>query len=349
MREQLKAYVQHLFDRAADTPRNRELLEEILQNTLDRYDDLVAQGIAEADAYQQAVSQIGEVEKLWEPGRPGRPKAKKQLHGWARFAEGVTAMAVGAADHALRGGWPGGKCTVRYSQSERYTVGGGAVPADGIERVKVSWLQGQVTVVAGQGDAIGIEEEGPADEPLCWCVQGDTLDVQFVKAGVYLRLPDKRLTITLPRQLTKLKIDTVSADVELDHTPTKALKLETVSGSGRVDGQYGALSWESVSGDLEFHGSAATVKAEAVSGDIALHLSETPDTLEAENVSGDLLIVLPRSRSFDLHYNTVSGEYACGLPTVKEGKHHWRYEAGGEPAKLKLETVSGDLSVQAAD
>ena len=79
MREQLRAYVQHLFDRAADTPRNRELLEEILQNTLDRYDDLVAQGTSEADAYQQAVSQIGEVEKLWEPGLPGRPKAEKRI------------------------------------------------------------------------------------------------------------------------------------------------------------------------------------------------------------------------------------------------------------------------------
>lgn len=349
MREQLRAYVQHRFDRAADTPRNRELLEEILQNTLDRYDDLVAQGIAEADAYQQAVSQIGEVEKLWEPGHPGRPKAKKHHHGWARFAEGVTAMAVGAADHALRGGWPGGKCTVRYGQAERYTVGGGAVPADGIERVKVSWLQGLVTVVEGQGDFILVEEEGPADVPLCWCVQGDTLDVQFVQAGVYSRLPDKHLTLTLPRQLSKLKVETVSADAALDCAPTQALKVETVSGSGRIAGPYATLSWESVSGDLEFHGSAATVKTEAVSGDIALRLCETPDTLEAENVSGDLLVLLPRSRSFDLRWETVSGEYTCGLPTVKEGKRHWRYEAGGEPARLKLETVSGDLSVQPAD
>ena len=345
MREQLIAYVQHRFDRAADTPHNRELLEEILQNTLDRYDDLVAQGVPEADAYQQAVSQIGEVEKLWEPGQPGRPEAKKQLHGWARFAEGVTSMAVGAVAHALRGG----KCTVRYNQAERYTVGGGSVPAEGIAQVKVSWLQGLVTVEAGRGDSILLEEEGPADCPLCWCVQGDTLDVQFVQAGVYSRLPDKHLTLTLPRQLSKLKIETVSADAALDCAPTQALKVETVSGSGRIAGPYATLSWESVSGDLEFHGSAATVKTEAVSGDIALRLCETPDTLEAENVSGDLLVLLPRSRSFDLRWETVSGEYTCGLPTVKEGKRHWRYEAGGEPAKLKLETVSGDLSVQAAD
>ena len=349
MREQLRAYVQHLFDRAADTPHNRELLEEILQNTLDRYDDLVAQGTSEADAYQQAVSQIGEVEKLWEPGQPGRPKAKNQRHGWARFAEGVTSMAVGAVDHALRGGWPGGKCTVRYNQAERYTVGGGSVPAEGIARVKVSWLQGLVTVEAGRGDSILVEEEGPADCPLCWCVQGDTLDVQFVKAGVYLRLPDKHLTLTLPRQLSKLKIETVSADAALDCAPTQALKVETVSGNGTIDGPHNTFSWQSVSGDLEFHGSAATVKAEAVSGDIALRLCETPDTLEAENVSGDLLVLLPRSRSFDLRWETVSGEYTCGLPTVKEGKRHWRYEAGGEPARLKLETVSGDLSVQPAD
>ena len=349
MREQLRAYVQHLFDRAADTPRNRELLEEILQNTLDRYDDLVAQGTSEADAYQQAVSQIGEVEKLWEPGLPGRPKAEKQRHGWARFAEDVTALAMGAVDQARRAGLPVGKSTVRYSQSERYTVGGSAVPADGIEQVKVSWIQGLVTVVAGQGDAILVEEEGPADYPLCWCVQGDTLDVQFVQAGVYLHLPDKHLTLTLPRQLAKLKVETVSADTELDHAPAQTLKLETVSGNGKIDGQHNTFSWQSVSGDLEFRGTAATVKSEAVSGDIELQLSETPDTLQAESVSGDVEVRLPRNRSFDLRYDTVSGEYTCALTAVKEGKRHWRYEAGGEPAKLKLETVSGDLSVQAAD
>ena len=76
MREQLRAYVQHLFDRAADTPRNRELLEEILQNTLDRYDDLVAQGTSEADAYQQAVSQIGEVKSSGSLASPDGPRQK---------------------------------------------------------------------------------------------------------------------------------------------------------------------------------------------------------------------------------------------------------------------------------
>ena len=50
MREQLRAYVLRLFAQAPDTQRNRELREEILQNTLDRFDDLIAQGVPEENA-----------------------------------------------------------------------------------------------------------------------------------------------------------------------------------------------------------------------------------------------------------------------------------------------------------
>ena len=42
MREQIKVYVDGLFKDAALTIRNAEVQQEILQHTLDRYDDLIA-------------------------------------------------------------------------------------------------------------------------------------------------------------------------------------------------------------------------------------------------------------------------------------------------------------------
>ena len=61
MREKLKEYVSLLF---AGTQGTEDMEQEILQNTLDRYDDLVGRGIPEEEAYRQAVAGIGDINEL---------------------------------------------------------------------------------------------------------------------------------------------------------------------------------------------------------------------------------------------------------------------------------------------
>ena len=61
MREQLVQYVNLLFAGAPDTD---EIRAEILQNTLDRYDDLVALGKSPEAAYRLAISGIGDISEI---------------------------------------------------------------------------------------------------------------------------------------------------------------------------------------------------------------------------------------------------------------------------------------------
>lgn len=61
MRAQLIQYVDLLF---AGCPENGDMKQEILQNTLDRYDDLVAQGKTPEAAYRLAITGIGDVGEL---------------------------------------------------------------------------------------------------------------------------------------------------------------------------------------------------------------------------------------------------------------------------------------------
>lgn len=61
MRQQLIQYVELLF---AGAPGSEEIKQEILQNTLDRYDDLVSQGKTEAAAYRLAISGIGDINEI---------------------------------------------------------------------------------------------------------------------------------------------------------------------------------------------------------------------------------------------------------------------------------------------
>lgn len=61
MREQLTQYVNLLFAGNDDV---EDIKQEILQNTLDRYDDLIAQGKNPVAAYRQAISGIGDVNEI---------------------------------------------------------------------------------------------------------------------------------------------------------------------------------------------------------------------------------------------------------------------------------------------
>lgn len=61
MREQLIQYVELLFAGATDS---EEIKQEILQNTLDRFDDLVAQGKSPEAAYRLAITGIGDINEI---------------------------------------------------------------------------------------------------------------------------------------------------------------------------------------------------------------------------------------------------------------------------------------------
>ncbi len=61
MRDQLVRYIDLLF---AGAPQAEEIKQEILQNTLDRYDDLIAQGKSPEAAYRLAISGIGDINEI---------------------------------------------------------------------------------------------------------------------------------------------------------------------------------------------------------------------------------------------------------------------------------------------
>lgn len=61
MREQLSQYVMLLF---AGAEACEDIKQEILQNTLDRYDDLIAEGKAPEAAYRLAITGIGDINEI---------------------------------------------------------------------------------------------------------------------------------------------------------------------------------------------------------------------------------------------------------------------------------------------
>ncbi|MFT8312908.1 MAG: permease prefix domain 1-containing protein [Clostridium sp.] len=64
MYEKFRKKVDELFENAPETNRARELKEELLANLMDKYNDLVATGKSEEEAFNIAISGIGDVDEL---------------------------------------------------------------------------------------------------------------------------------------------------------------------------------------------------------------------------------------------------------------------------------------------
>ncbi|MDD3972015.1 MAG: permease prefix domain 1-containing protein [Clostridia bacterium] len=65
MDNKLKAYVDNLFKNAPATAKAYEVKEEILQNLKDKYNDLIAEGKSENEAYKIAIESIGDLTELF--------------------------------------------------------------------------------------------------------------------------------------------------------------------------------------------------------------------------------------------------------------------------------------------
>lgn len=93
MRDQLIQYVNLLF--AASTGAE-EIRDEILQNTLDRYDDLVDQGKTPQAAYQLAISGIGDINELLSGSPAPIPvPITERSDDKEEFARKMRALAIG--------------------------------------------------------------------------------------------------------------------------------------------------------------------------------------------------------------------------------------------------------------
>lgn len=98
MREKLRTYIDYLFAGAPATPATAETKAEILQNTLDKYDDMLAQGKTPEAAYSLAVAGIGDISEFLSGGAhtdratPAQGPVKESQRGLSAILMAVAVM-----------------------------------------------------------------------------------------------------------------------------------------------------------------------------------------------------------------------------------------------------------------
>ena len=99
MENKLRAYMDHLFRDVKPTRKSVELKEEILQNLVDKYHDMIAEGRTPEAAYNIAVASIGDMDELLAglhgaPSSESLPATKEALDKGRRKSAVLISVAV---------------------------------------------------------------------------------------------------------------------------------------------------------------------------------------------------------------------------------------------------------------
>lgn len=384
MREKISIYVEGLFSDAALTIRNAEVQQEILQHALDRYDDLIAAGKSEQEAYDEAVGGIGDVSELYEHKQaaeepkkrdfpaPPTPDAvstapqsgrKKKLPGWAiaLICVGVAAaiLALNFAGQAAFGVLRAGGRYIydsanKYETLDRSGFGSAedSVAASelltGIDEIEIHWLTGDVYLVESDTDGVTFQEDytgSNEDYRMRYKVSNGKLTIQPCKSKLFG-------SIDLPRKaLTVFLPDTLTLD---------KITVETVSADVELmGGSVDTLSINTTSGNITGPGLLAKeYELGTVSGDISLTaLPAGSSAIDCETVSGEVRISCT-AHPDEIDFNSVSGNLRLTLPkgscrytldfsTVSGDRDTERFISGGdETCDITAETVSGNVELQ---
>lgn len=151
-----------------------------------------------------------------------------------------------------------------------------------------------------------------------------------------------------------LQVETVSGRVDVRAGGIREVGLESVSGRLTLAGPVGErLSAESVSGaiDLQPEGALQSVQASVVSGGIDLRTALAPNgRLNAESLSGELSVVLPKSTSARLKASSFSGSIKSDAGEVEKEEFgpgsSLSTTLGDGDGEIRLESFSGTLRLR---
>jgi DUF4097 and DUF4098 domain-containing protein YvlB len=231
------------------------------------------------------------------------------------------------------------------------------------------WAQNQLKVhanvsgdcrveVSPSGDRLEVRlscSHGPGSGDMSLQVpQASTLDVRTMSA-----------TISVAGVSGPLRLQSVTADIDVKGGAPGEVEARSTSGSIRIDAASPQTRAQSVSGDVTIasvHGKASVhtvsgdckiaggefsdVRVETVSGDVSFTGAIT-GSLEVSTHSGDVGLHVPATTGADAELRSFSGDLLVDLGDGKrqKGSHELDAKLGAGGARIRARTFSGDVSI----
>lgn len=339
MREQLVNYVELLF---AGAPDSNEIKQEILQNTLDRYDDLLAQGKSPEAAYRLAISGIGDIseilnaepiqedtfvetkdaatEPVMQYASPEAPvsNSKKSSSVLRVLIISITVLlglsilvgGILAALFAVNGAEIIGEITEELgielnlgdTALDGTTASAGSVSAEEVSQIEIEWAAGSITIVPGDTETIDFSETA-----------GLSPEDQLIwkQSGSTLQIqfckPKIHVGISIA-DLNKDLVITVPQDWACENLQIEAASAEVNVQSLNIDNFY----FDGASGQCILENCQIDeVDLDTASGTIFLH--GTVNYIDCDAASANCCLVLENTPK-RIEVDSASGDLEISLP-----------------------------------
>lgn len=138
------------------------------------------------------------------------------------------------------------------------------------------------------------------------------------------------------------KMDTVSGQIELESCAFDSLRIDSVSAYSHVVGTVRKVKISSVSGEIQLHlEDCRELKLNTMSGRIQLGLSRTPKELSIDTTSGTTTIDLPLDASCTIKLDAMSGK----LYLNEEAVPSKQLVLGDGAAEFDIDSMSGSVYI----
>lgn len=266
-----------------------------------------------------------------------------------------------------------------YASSNSYSV-----PADGIDKIRVEWINGLVRVQPYEGTDIKLDEMSNVDiseeYALRYKIADGKLTVRFCKKHTWYGvdtsmlnineiIKPKELVVSVPRAMLEsgeldIQLDGVSNDTYISSAKLNGLNVNGISGSIAIENVSAKdMDLDTVSGLIDVSDCAAdAIKVVSISGEMTI--GGIFGSARLNSTSGAVWFTDESDGIKELKIGTVSGDVTMQLPqgagfnmmvstvsgdvssTFGLTKNGSNYVYGDASADFDIDTVSGDITIQ---
>jgi len=360
MRKQLEKQIKKLCRKSLRSASGKEFYAELLQNTLERYDEELLHGRSEVEAYEIALSSVGDVDEI--VMKNSKRSIPKLIFLAAAMICALALLITGCAVTSIE----------YYDDASRYSVGGGSISEE-IHSLEINWMSGEVKISAYDGEVITFSETGAKteDQKMRYLAERGVLRIQYQASGINIGWPaSKTLEVKIPRGMAQnlkngdvelaganatlnglgfasFEIETASGNVTATDSAFARLEADTASGDYRLENcAIDSVEMSAASGDTTIDGAVGSVEFDSASGNLTIYSNETPKKLAIDTASGDIKMTIPADAQFICEYDTASGDIE--INGFSGNYRDDEFICGNGVNEYEFETASGDITINAA-
>ena len=383
MNASIQGIIDHMFRDTVDNAETRALHEELLNNCLEHYDDLIARGMSETEAIDTVVESLKGMKEVIDeyPKKPGTGAPEKdagtradeipEFRADAPSKEtppapvpseyiydpaGIRKLRTDLKNCDLKiGVSTDGKIHVRCEDMEQLVCeqDGSILSVTIVDKAKKTIEEAGKTMNSQEftmkgllnfiGKAIGSVS---ASITVSWDVYIDLPEKALDEMDLNAKSGDIEVKTKMPGVLTARSM---SGDVRvdaLDRDPAGKVTLSAMSGEIELEGNAGSISLSSMSGDVQARGVYRNADMKSTSGDV--ELEGEGEQIRMNSVSGDVTVDLKNITARSIQARSTSGDVDIDLASGTDSVHFYVSSVSGSVHNSIPDAGSGaNLQIQA--